>query len=81
MNTEMITGVYGSESTPCDVIICHDIDDCGGKWYTVKGSKNVNYTMMPLADGVNVERVPDEDCFTWSSEILNEAELVEAVES
>ena len=32
-------------------------------------------------DGVNVERVPDEDCFTWSSELLNEAELVEAVES
>tara|TARA_R110000803_G_scaffold210440_2_gene282250 strand:- start:18492 stop:18737 length:246 start_codon:yes stop_codon:yes gene_type:complete len=80
MNTETITGFYGNPSQECDVLVCHDIDDCGGKWYAVAGSCNVNYTMLPLSDGVNVERVPDESGFNVGTHIETEAELVEAVE-
>tara|TARA_R110000796_G_scaffold252500_1_gene387173 strand:+ start:21106 stop:21411 length:306 start_codon:yes stop_codon:yes gene_type:complete len=80
MNTETITGFYGNPSQECDVLVCHDIDDCGGKWYVVAGSSNVNYTMLPLSDGVNVERVIDEDYYSWSNEINTEAELVESIE-
>mgnify|MGYP003651882144 CR=1 FL=1 len=80
MNTETIKGFYGNPSQECDVLVCHDIDDCGGKWYAVKGSCNVNYTMLPLSDGVNVERVIDEDSFMWSYFIETEVELIEAVE-
>ena len=80
MNTETIRAVYGSNNTECDAFVCHDIDDCGAKWYTIKGSKTVNYTMDELTDGQDLEQVIDTDCFTWSSEIVNEADLVEAVE-
>ena len=80
MNTEMIRATYGSQHTACDVFICHDIDDCGGKWYALKDSVTVRYTMDDLTDGCDVNQVIDVDGFTWSSEIENEADLVEAIE-
>lgn len=80
MKTETIRAVYGSEHNACDVIIVHDIDDCGGKWYAIKGSKNINYTTDTLSDGENLERVVDDYTMHSDETVENEAGLVYEVE-
>jgi len=75
MNT--ITGTYGSDQTPCDIII----DERRG-WYAVKDSHNVNRTHPSfLVDGVDVETLPDSDCFTWPDGIDSEETLISAIEA
>tara|TARA_R110000851_G_scaffold275824_1_gene428549 strand:- start:12068 stop:12334 length:267 start_codon:yes stop_codon:yes gene_type:complete len=82
MNTETITGFYGKDNQKeCDVFVCHDIDDCGGKWYAIEDSKNINYTLLPLSDGVNLERVIDEYTMYADDSIMNEGQLVEEIEN
>ena len=76
----MITGIYGkNEPQTCDVFVVHDIDDCGGKWYAIKGSKNINYTLLPLSDGVNIERVIDEYTMYADDEINCTGDLEDEV--
>lgn len=81
LKTETIRAVYGSEHNECDAFIVHDIDDCGGKWYVIEGSQNVNYTMEDLSDGQDLELVEDMDVFTWKEDITSEGQAVEAVEA
>ena len=75
--TDTIKGTYGSNQTPCNVIT-HQIGDC--TWYAVEGSVNVNLAPELLSDGVDVETIADIDCFTWSTPIENETDLIEAIE-
>ena len=79
METRVISGVYGSQHTPCEVLVCEDWQ--GTNWYVVEGSVNVNATYDDIQEGVDVEVLQDVDMFTWSSPITNEQELIEAIES
>lgn len=79
MNTFTINGTYGSQETPCTIFIAENRD--GSKWYCVEDSINVNLTFDDLAEGVDVELVSDHDCFTWSSNIEDVDQLVNAIES
>lgn len=66
-------GFYGHLTpTPCTVFYYEG-------WYCVKGSELVNYTECSLFDGVNLQDVENEDCFTWSSPVETEEQLREAV--
>lgn len=69
-----INGTYGSGKTPCSIFE-HD------GWYCVEGSKIVNLASCEIGEGVDVETIPDLDCFTWSDEINSEDELLEAIEA
>lgn len=75
MNT--IQGTYGSAQTPCEVFTATDRN--GATWYAVEGSSNVNLTSEDLADGVDVETIPDDDCFTWPDGIDSEETLLKAI--
>ena len=70
--TKTINGFYGSNHTPCEI---YTLDG----WYVVNGSLTVNRTYENIEDGVNVEDLPDYDCFTWSSPINSEEELEAAI--
>ena len=76
--TKSITGTYGSQETPCNILIYDNQD--GTCWYCVQGSRNVNETSEQLQDGCNVENVTDIDFFTASIKITDEGELREQVE-
>ena len=75
-NTETITGTYGNNQTPCNVIT---LQDGVNTWYCVEGSQNVNLAPELLSNGVDVETIQDIDCFTWNEPIENETELEESV--
>lgn len=69
-----IDGFYGSSINPCKVFV---YDWCGGHYYCVEGSCNVNFTHDPVENGVNVEKLSDSDCSS-SSEPLETLEQFEA---
>lgn len=60
---ETIDGVYGSGNTDCQVFIHAD-----SGWYVVEGGCTVNrcpgHQLDELVDGVDVETIEDDDCFT-----------------
>ncbi|MAH49607.1 hypothetical protein CMI37_27540 [Candidatus Pacearchaeota archaeon] len=72
---EIYEGYYGSAQTPCTIFEY-------ANWYVVEGSVNVNHAppWSGLRDGVNVETIQDDDCFTWSEPIESLEQLIEAVE-
>jgi hypothetical protein len=70
-------GTYGSNYTPCDVFIYNN-------WYVVNGGTIVN--LAPDSsyfenEPINVEEIPNIDCFTWNKPITSVEELQEAVEA
>ena len=79
MQTNTISGTYGSGQTPCNVFIATGRN--GLTWYAVEGSSNVNATWEELTDGADVETVEDVDTFTWPAGIDSEETFVEAVEA
>ena len=79
MQTNTLSGTYGSGKTPCQVVTATDRN--GLTWYAVEGSSNVNATREELTDGIDVETVEDVDTFTWPAGIDSEETLVKAVES
>lgn len=79
MKTYEVKGTYGGNNTPCVVFVA--VAGLWGQWYCVEGSQNVNFTTDPIPNGVNVEELPDLDCFTWSSPILSLEDLENAVEN
>ena len=73
-----IPGTYGSNFTPCDIFTYDNGDETS--WYCIEGSKNVNLCSNEyLKDDVDVETIPDFDCFAWSSPIESVDELESAV--
>ena len=68
----IVSGTYGSQLTPCNVLV-HE------GWYCVEGSSNVNFTREELFDGVDVETLSDEDCFTAGEGINSIEELINAI--
>jgi hypothetical protein len=77
MKTYSVNGTYGSHKTPCEVFVFEK--NSGLKWYAVNGSVMVNATYDEISEGIDVEGLADEDCFTWSSKIDSEEELLTAV--
>ncbi len=77
MKTYEISGTYGSQLTPCTVLVAENRD--GSKWYCVEDSKNVNKTWEDLEEGVDVEMVQDADCFTAGKNIFTLEELEAAI--
>lgn len=75
--TGTVRGTYGSGKRQCDVFT---YEECGGTWYAVDGSTNVNFTHDDLSEGVNVEELRDSDTFTASEPIRSEEDLEAAVE-
>jgi len=72
-----ITGTYGSEQIETTIFI-----DVFHGWYACNGSCNVNRCDRDLLiDGVDVETLPDYDCFTWSKGIDSLEELEQAIEA
>lgn len=57
-----VEGTHGNQNTPTTVFVAEMSD--GGKWYVCEGSQNVNLTYDEINDGVDVELLPDSDCFT-----------------
>lgn len=57
-----VNGTYGSGKTETTVFVAEMSD--GSKWYVCNGSQNVNNTFDEIDEGVNVETLQDEDCFT-----------------
>ena len=76
MKTKEIHGTYGSGKTRCVIYVY-------GPWYVVHGGSVVNKAsyMWDLVDGVDVETLDDDDCFTWSSPIEELLDLVYAVDN
>jgi hypothetical protein len=62
-------GYYGGSHTPCTIF------EYNG-WYCVKGCENVNHTMTELEDGVDIEKLSDDDFFTAD----NPVECIEDLE-
>lgn len=79
MNTYTVSGTYGSPKTPCDVFVAENRN--GSKWYAADGSTNVNLTYDEIQDGVDIEELSDEDCFTIKNGIDSEEALIEAIEA
>ena len=73
-----IEAFYGSRRTPTAL---YTYEDRYGTWYACHGSVNCNHTAEPVTDGVWIEELADDDCFTWSSPIKSEAQLARAVEA
>lgn len=75
-----ITGTYGSNRTPCTVLVCNDTYN---SWYVVQGGTIVNgtYDDGELINGVNVEEINDFDCFTWHTPINTLEELEACIEA
>ena len=71
-------GVYGSHQTPCNVLT---YETRQGVWYCVEGSTMANLTQEAITHGVDVETLPDDDCFTWGEPINTLDELEKAVEA
>ena len=69
-----LSATYGSHQTPCTLFV-HE------GWYAVEGSSNVNHTYEEIEDGVDIEGLADDDCFTWPDGIDTLEELIEAVEA
>lgn len=79
MNSYEVKGFYGSGRTRCDVLVYQD-EETGGHWYCVQGSQNINLTMDPVEENVDVETLSDCDCFTWQGGIDTLHELADAVD-
>ena len=73
MNTQTITGTYGSNETETEIFVFTDVN--GLNWYVCEDSVNINATYEVLEDGVNVELVEDCDCCTSQEPIMSEMEL------
>ena len=79
MNIFTTQGTYGSNNTPCEVLV---YETYSGAWYCVEGSHNVNFTPDIITEGdtVNVETVYDTDTFTTGEPIDTLSQLQESVE-
>ncbi|KAA6302820.1 MAG: hypothetical protein EZS26_000990 [Candidatus Ordinivivax streblomastigis] len=64
-----LRGYYGGSHIPCPVF------EYNG-WYCVTGCVNVNHTMTELEDGVDIEKLSDDDFFTAD----NPVECIEDLE-
>ena len=78
MKTKEVNGTYGSQKTPCTVLVCQNRD--GSSWYCADGSLNVNLTFDEISEGVNIEQLNDVDMFSWSSAITTVEDLENAIE-
>ena len=78
MKTKTVQGYYGSNNTPCDIFVA---ETRHGYYYVVDGGCMVNLSEDSIELGCDVEEVEDLDCFTWSSPITSEEELIDAIES
>lgn len=74
MNTQTITGTYGSNETETHIFTC--TDDNGLTWYVCEDSVNINATWEDVEDGVNVEELTDSDVMTASNPVLSEDVLL-----
>ena len=72
-------GTYGSNKTPCTVLVCEY--STGLKWYCADGSSNVNATHDYIFNGVDIEELSDCDYFSYSSPIETIEELETAIEA
>ena len=79
MSTYETLGYYGSNHTPCTVLIAED--SSGMKWYCVEGSATVNATYDDIGLGVDVEELSDVDVFTWPDGIDSLETLEAAIEA
>lgn len=74
-----ISGYYGSQNTPCLILIGEKRN--GSKWYCACGSKNVNLTFDEIKGGCSIEELSDVDTFTAGKPIESLEELEEAINS
>jgi len=79
MNTYQVIGTYGSHKTKSTVFVYEF--NSGAKYYTCKGSVNVNKTYADISDGTDVEDINDFDMFTASKPINTMNQFIKAVES
>lgn len=77
MNTQTITGTYGSRNTKTYIFTC--TDDNGLTWYVCEDSVNINATREDVEDGVNIEELTDADTMTASNPVLSEDVLLSYV--
>lgn len=52
-----------------------------GNWYVVRGGRTVIYTCTDLGQVETIEKIRDEDCFTWDKDIKSLNELIKAVKA
>ena len=75
MTKTEINCVYGSEHQRDTLYV---VDG----WYVIDGSVNVNHTVTPeeLVDGVDVELLTDDDCYTATKPITSLEQLEKFLE-
>jgi len=73
-----IKATYNNADDTCDVYV---FSGRNGTWYVCDGGTIVNCTYDELFDGMDLGDVHDVDCFTWSSPIESEEELIKAIEA
>ena len=73
MNTQTITGTYGSNETETEIYTYTDADDV--TWYVCHDSVNVNGTLESVEEGANVELIEDCDTSTAQEPICSEEDL------
>ena len=81
MKTRVISAYYGRVPYrhDCEVYVCDEA--CGLSWYIVDGGTVVNATYDDITDGMDIDELNDEACFTWNEPIFSEEELLTAVNS
>lgn len=79
MNTYEIIGTYGSHKTKSTIFVYEF--NSGAKWYTCKGSMNVNKTYEDITNGTDIEYIEDIDTFTSNKPINTMNQFIKAVES
>lgn len=73
MEIKEVQGYYGSHRIPTTVLVY-------GGWYIAEGGTIVNHTHEEIDDGVWIEELSDDDCFTCDKPILTLQELVTEVD-
>jgi|JI8StandDraft_2_1071088.scaffolds.fasta_scaffold373902_1 hypothetical protein len=79
MKNYQVNGTYGSHKTKTTVFVYEY--SSGAKYYTCKGSVNVNKTYDDIDNGTDVEDISDFDMFTASKPINTMTQFIKAVES
>lgn len=69
---------FGAKNNPCIVYVYNDTYIT---YYVQSGGTIINLTYDNVSEGVNIDSVNDFDCITWSTHILSEQDLINAIEA
>ena len=78
MKNYEVIGTYGSHKQKATIFVYEY--NSGAKYYTCKGSVNVNKTYDEISEGTDIEYLNDFDMFTASKPINTMNQFIKAIE-